>query len=134
VINPGSPVETEIPAFSNRVPAREGDLIRVITAGGGGWGNPCDRDEARIREDVRSGKVSADGAMRQYGVVVSEEEDHSIDKSATVAMRQLMRGMQGKGSFFERGSRAVSTPSRGTRRTLKPKKVSYEKPKWPQIK
>ena len=41
--------------------------------GGGGWGDPLEREPERVAEDVRHGFVSIDGAKRDYGVVIDEE-------------------------------------------------------------
>jgi N-methylhydantoinase B len=45
----------------------EGDVYVHRTAGGGGWGDPCRRDRARIAADVADGKVSPEAARRDYG-------------------------------------------------------------------
>lgn len=44
-----------------------GDSIRLQTSGGGGYGDPADRDRADIARDLRHGYVSADAARRVYG-------------------------------------------------------------------
>jgi N-methylhydantoinase B len=46
-----------------------GDRLVVSTAGGGGYGDPHQRDRAAIRDDVRNGKVSAEAARTLYGLV-----------------------------------------------------------------
>ncbi|HEV7931667.1 MAG TPA: hydantoinase B/oxoprolinase family protein, partial [Actinomadura sp.] len=43
-------------------PVRAGEVIRIRTTGGGGWGDPLDRDPRRVAADVRDGKVSVAGA------------------------------------------------------------------------
>jgi N-methylhydantoinase B/oxoprolinase/acetone carboxylase alpha subunit len=45
----------------------EGDLYVHRTAGGGGWGDPGDRDPAAVREDVLDGKVTPEAAQELYG-------------------------------------------------------------------
>jgi N-methylhydantoinase B len=45
-----------------------GDRLVVSTAGGGGYGDPHERDRAAVRDDVRNGKVSADAARTLYGL------------------------------------------------------------------
>ncbi len=104
LINPGTPAEREVPAMSNRISVMEGDRIRVVTTGGGGWGDPMERELDRVRQDVLWGKVTVDGAMRHYGVVLSDEETAKIDAEGTAALRQLMRSRRGKKPpFFDRG-------------------------------
>ena len=55
-----------------RVKGREivppGRRIVMETPGGGGLGDPCDRDRARVREDVLDGYVTAEVAAREYGM------------------------------------------------------------------
>ena len=46
-------------------------MIRIRTTGGGGWGDPLDRPTADVLRDVLWGKVSRDGAARDYGVVIT---------------------------------------------------------------
>jgi N-methylhydantoinase B len=55
--------------FSN-VTVREGDLIRLVSSGGGGHGDPRGRDPDDVRRDVRDRYVSAERAREDYGVVV----------------------------------------------------------------
>lgn len=47
---------------------RPGDLVRLHTAGGGGWGPAQDRDPERVQADVRSGKVTPEQARAEYDV------------------------------------------------------------------
>jgi len=58
LINPETPVEREVPSLTDGVDAIEGDLIRVVTTGGGGWGNPYERELQYVRRDVIWGKVT----------------------------------------------------------------------------
>ena len=44
--------------------------VTLRLPGGGGHGKPSDRDPEAVREDVRQGRVSAEAAERDYGVVV----------------------------------------------------------------
>jgi N-methylhydantoinase B len=52
-----------------------GDRVVIEIPGGGGYGNPAERDIERIREDVRSELVSREAAERDYGVVISAASD-----------------------------------------------------------
>lgn len=102
-INPGTPAEREVPALSNRISVREGDLIRVVTTGGGGWGDPADREPEFVREDVIQGKVSSESAMRHYGVIFKNQDDFALDEEGTAAFRKLMKSRRKKLGFFDRG-------------------------------
>ena len=53
--------------FTN-VTLRRGDVVRYRTPGGGGFGDPADRDPERLAEDVREGYVTSEAAAREYGV------------------------------------------------------------------
>lgn len=48
----------------------KGAIFRYQTAGGGGWGNPYERDPERVKRDVRDEYVTIEGAYRDYGVVI----------------------------------------------------------------
>ena len=45
---------------------KRGQKVRLETPGGGGFGDPAERDPARIARDVRLGYVTADAARRDY--------------------------------------------------------------------
>ena len=57
------------PASATTCRSRPGDVLHFVTWGGGGWGDPLERDPALVALEVRRGLVSAEGA-RRYGVVV----------------------------------------------------------------
>ena len=50
------------------IPIATGDLIRIRTTGGGGWGDPAGRDPDAVRRDRAEGKVSAEAARAVYGL------------------------------------------------------------------
>jgi N-methylhydantoinase B len=62
----------------------QGDSFTHVSAGGGGFGNPFDRDPAAVLEDVLDGKISVAGARERYGVVVAGGE---VDVIATTELR-----------------------------------------------
>jgi N-methylhydantoinase B len=51
-----------------RYPLKRGEVARLITATGGGWGSPLERPVEEVIEDVRDGYVSLEQAKRDYGV------------------------------------------------------------------
>jgi N-methylhydantoinase B len=51
----------------------DGDVVSIRTPGGGGYGDPSDRDPEAVRRDVELEKVSPDAARERYGVDVDEE-------------------------------------------------------------
>lgn len=69
---------------------RKGQLVRHAQAGAGGFGDPLDRDPARVAHDVWNEKVSATAARIVYGVVV-DAVSAVLDAEATAALRAEMR-------------------------------------------
>src|SRR5207302_1812732 len=59
-----------LPSKCHDVPVAPGDVLHFVTWGGGGWGDPLQRDPALVELEVRRGLVTADGA-RRYGVVLA---------------------------------------------------------------
>ncbi|MFC5999375.1 hydantoinase B/oxoprolinase family protein [Quadrisphaera sp. GCM10027208] len=104
-IDPGGPNERTVDALADDEPVRAGEVIRIRTTGGGGWGDPLERPHEEVVRDVRWGKVSLDGARRDYGVVLTgTPEEPVLDAAATEALRQQMRGARpAERPFFDRG-------------------------------
>jgi N-methylhydantoinase B len=66
LINPGTEAERRIMKV-NRVPIRRGDVVRVLTGGGGGLGDPAERDPAAVRADLEDGYITPEHAAAWYG-------------------------------------------------------------------
>lgn len=90
VINPGRPDERVLPAMSDGVMLKHGDIFRIETGGGGGWGHPFDRDAERVHLDVLGGFVSRENAERDYGVVLTGDR-LDLDIEATNRRRKERR-------------------------------------------
>lgn len=73
----------------------KGDLIRHVTAGAGGWGDPLERDPEKVLLDVRNEKVSTDRARELYAVVIDSEK-LQIDDEGTRLLRTQKRQNSGK--------------------------------------
>ena len=86
---PGMPDERVLPTMADALTVRKGDLLRVITPGGGGWGSPLDRPADDVLGDVLDGFVSPQCAHDDYGVVLSED-NRAVDRAATEARRNAM--------------------------------------------
>lgn len=71
------------------------DVFSVTWQGGGGWGDPLDRDANQVLADVMSGAVSADAASEIYGVHIA---DGAVDQTKTTAKRHKLRMARLEGS------------------------------------
>jgi N-methylhydantoinase B len=65
---------------------KEGDIFRLDTPGGGGYGDPLSRPADHVLADVREGYVSAEAADRDYRVVLTADES-AVDATATARRR-----------------------------------------------
>lgn len=71
---------------------KQGDMIRVITPGAGGYGDPMERPEEAVLEDVIQRKVSIQKAKDDYGVVLIEQDETlAVDRQATCNLRARAR-------------------------------------------
>lgn len=73
---------------------RKGDVFRHVLAGGGGWGDPLERDPAAVLRDVRNEILSAARAKADYGVIV-DTKAWRVDLAATRELRAQMRAARG---------------------------------------
>jgi N-methylhydantoinase B len=69
---------------------KKGDLFRHEVAGGGGWGDPLERDPALVLKDVFNEFVSLRSAGADYGVVLAGKP-LAVDEPATAALRERIR-------------------------------------------
>jgi N-methylhydantoinase B len=65
LVRPDGTAETLPSMFSTTI--GEGDVYVHRTAGGGGWGDPRERDPAAVAADVADGKITPDAARALYG-------------------------------------------------------------------
>ncbi|MEY2720788.1 MAG: hydantoin utilization protein, partial [Pseudomonadota bacterium] len=96
--------EQLLPSKIDHVKVEAGDLLLADTWGGGGWGDPLERETAKVGFDVAAGLVTADGAKR-YGVVC--DADGKVDEAATEALRAKMRAKRGPKKIFDRGFESI---------------------------
>ena len=83
VINEGTDEEEVLPAKGMRQ-LKRGDRYSIRSSGGGGWGDPLERDPSLVLADVRDGYVSRQAAEKVYGVAIHEGK---IDEEATAKLR-----------------------------------------------
>lgn len=67
LLNPGTEHEQQLPSTSSATPLKKGDLLRIITPGGGGMGNPLLRKPEAVQSDYLQGKISAKAVVDHYG-------------------------------------------------------------------
>jgi N-methylhydantoinase B len=84
IVNPGRADEREIEPLSDGTILKRGDVLRIETGGGGGWGHPYDRPAAQVLADLRGGFITAERARDDYGVVLAGD---GIDDAATQKLR-----------------------------------------------
>jgi len=69
----GTPVDREITGKPSRVILKKGDVVRCVTASGGGWGDPRDRDRSALDEDLKNGFVTPEQAEKYYKLPLAAE-------------------------------------------------------------
>ncbi len=88
IYNRGRPDERRLGKI-HELHMRRGDTITLNLPGGGGYGDPLERDPARVLADVLGGFVSSAAAERDYGVVIA---DGAVDAQRTAALRASRQG------------------------------------------
>jgi N-methylhydantoinase B len=106
-----------LPAKCDGIKVNEGDVLYFNTWGGGGWGNPLERDPELVRTEVTRGLVSREGAKR-YGVVIAD--DGSVDVAATEALRVEMTPARENMGLFSRGGTIEELKARSMEETHLP--------------
>ena len=80
------------------VPLASGDNLIRASSGGGGLGDPLQRDPQAVLADVIDDYVSIDRAAKDYGVIIEEIDrrccDYRVDDAATVQQRQQLQGLR----------------------------------------
>jgi len=71
---------SRIPPSTSGLTLNPGDAFRFAAAGGGGWGDPLERDPSSVAADVAAGRLDGDTARRDYGVIAG-------DAAATTTLR-----------------------------------------------
>jgi len=79
-----SPLPGKVGGF----PLLPGDLLLMESSGGGGFGDPLERDPALVVADVAEGYVTRDAAEATYGLVWSGD---AVDAGATARRRESQR-------------------------------------------
>ncbi len=91
--------EEWLPSKVEGIKVKAGDVLYFNTWGGGGWGNPLERDPELVLADIDRRLVTVEGAKR-YGVVVS---NGAVDIDATEVLRVEMASQRGEAGLFNFG-------------------------------
>ncbi|MBV28254.1 MAG: hypothetical protein CMM22_00390, partial [Rhodospirillaceae bacterium] len=87
VLWPGTEKEDTSAKFGD-VPFKTDEQHDLYTGGGGGWGDPHERDVDAVLTDVVKGYVSLDNARKDYGVAIREDDgEYTLDEAATKELR-----------------------------------------------
>ncbi|HVZ46811.1 MAG TPA: hydantoinase B/oxoprolinase family protein [Ramlibacter sp.] len=102
-----SPIPGKIAAFA----LQPDDILRMETAGGGGWGDPAERELAAVASDVALGFTSIDMARERYGVVLSDsgavDERESAKRRQEIGQARVMVAVTAGGEDVYDGPRRV---------------------------
>ena len=105
-LNPGRPDERNL-QNTDALALPPGNVLRVISPGGAGRGHPFDRRPEAVLRDLRTGRVTTEGAARDYGVAIA---DDVIDVEATASLRAT----RGPAGMFALGAAREAHEARWT--------------------
>jgi N-methylhydantoinase B len=103
-INPDTDCAKRLPSRYADYPLKAGDVFRLDTPGGGGYGDPLARPAERVLADLREGFVSPEAAEREYGVVLSSDGS-AVDGAATAKRRFMLRERGTSGTLNSTGKK-----------------------------
>src|SRR5207248_10125012 len=89
--NPGTSRQEYLEAKVTGVEFKAGEYIEFREPNGGGYGDPLEREPARVREDVLDDFTTIELARDAYGVVFADEKSLEIDTEATERRRSELR-------------------------------------------
>jgi N-methylhydantoinase B len=102
----------QVPAKFDALPLAAGDAFVMRTGGGGGWGDPYQRDPELVLRDVRVGLLDVEQARERYGVAIVPD-GLTIDEAETARLRSGARAQD----WIDRGA-PVDAPGPGEIRVL----------------
>ena len=91
-LNPGTNREQDLGKI-DVLEMEPGDVLRIGTQGGGGFGDPLERPAGKVADDVANGFVTSKTAQRDYGVAI--HPDGSADEAETAKRRDVIRTERG---------------------------------------
>jgi N-methylhydantoinase B len=109
-----------LPSKFDAMKLNAGDMFVMRTGGGGGWGNPLERDAGTVFRDVLTGLLTAEQAREVYGVIVTEDP-LKLAEDATVDWRSRMAASS---EWIDRGD-PVDAPVPGEYRSVRQRPVPW---------
>lgn len=110
IVNPDTPDSRQIWFKREAVPVKAGDIVRILTPGGGGWGDPLARVPEWVRLDVQRGLVSVESARQHYGVALVAVDDlrrgYEVDLEETTRLRGELKRERPPLKMINRGPHA----------------------------
>jgi N-methylhydantoinase B len=79
ILNYGSPQEKDLGMFASNVPITTKDDVYFVSAGGGGYGNPLERDPQKVLDDVLDRFITLKTAREVYGVSIKVYDEDTLD-------------------------------------------------------
>lgn len=89
-----------IEPFEASQPVTENDVILSINAGGGGLGDPLDREPEKVQEDVQRGIFSLEMARKIFGVIIAPETEAPDEKATKVRREKIRAGRRERGKVW----------------------------------
>jgi N-methylhydantoinase B len=106
IINQGTEKELNAGMYATGVKLKKGDQIFYGSSGGGGFGNPLERETELVLDDVIDEWLTVEAAEKYYGVVIEEIDaeaaDFRVDEAATEKLRAKLAEQgfpEGTGAF-----------------------------------
>ena len=95
ILNPGTDKEQNVGMYGTGIELKKGDHLWFSQSGGGGIGDPRERDPELVLKDVMDGWLSVGAAKKFYGVVikVGDEEalEYEVNEKATEELRKELK-------------------------------------------
>jgi N-methylhydantoinase B len=102
------------PGMCDTVVIPAGSTVRIVTTGGGGWGDPLLREIDKVLYDVECGLVSPESARDEYGLVIFKVgRNWQADAAKTFVRRHQLAQSRGKPPMFDRGPHFEAEKLRG---------------------
>jgi N-methylhydantoinase B len=107
-------VTVSCPGMCDTVIIPAESIVRITTTGGGGWGDPLQREIDKVVYDVECGLVSPESARDEYGgVLFKVGRKWQADASKTAQYRRQLAQSRGKPPMFDRGAYFEAEKQRG---------------------